>query len=70
MKKIMEMIVFTILILVGIENLDKVWKCVKLFFNIIFPFVLGGAIAFVINMPMRWIERNLFEKETGKIKSG
>lgn len=66
MKKIMGLIVFTILILLGIENLDKVWKVVRAFFNIIFPFILGGAIAFIINMPMRWLENTLFKKQSKK----
>lgn len=62
MKKIMLLIVFTILILVGVTNVDKVWGVIKILLNIIFPFILGGAIAFIINMPMRCIEKNIFRR--------
>lgn len=60
MKKIMYLIVFTILVLAAVLNLGTVLRFVVLLFNIIFPFALGGAIAFIINMPMQFIERNLF----------
>ena len=66
MKKIMWLIVFTILILVGVVNVDKLWGVVVFLLNIIYPFLLGGAIAFIINMPMRFIERNLFQRGSQK----
>lgn len=62
MKKIMFLIVFTILVLAGFLNLGTVWKWIALFFHMIFPFILGGAIAFIINMPTRWIERVVFDR--------
>ncbi len=66
MRKIMFLIVFTILVLAGLFNLDKIWIFLNMIFKIIFPFVLGGAIAFIINMPMKWIERVLFERNSWK----
>lgn len=66
MKKIMLLIVFTILILVGVTNVDRVWGVIKILLNIIFPFILGGAIAFIINMPMRCIEKNIFRRGSEK----
>jgi len=30
---------------------------------VIFPFILGGAIAFVLNVPMNFVERHLFPPE-------
>jgi len=66
MKKIMLLIVFTILILVGVTNVEKVWGVIKILLNIIFPFILGGAIAFIINMPMRCIEKNIFRRGSEK----
>ena len=35
-------------------------------FHIVFPFILGGAIAFVLNVPMNFVQRHLFDE--GKIK--
>ena len=36
--------------------------------GIIFPFVLGGIIAFILNIPMRAIEKLLFKSKNGKQK--
>lgn len=59
MKKLMCLIVFTILVLVGIQRIDMVLNGFSFVWRIIFPFVLGGAIAFVLNVPMHFIEMNL-----------
>ncbi|RDU22485.1 AI-2E family transporter [Anaerosacchariphilus polymeriproducens] len=59
MKKLMGLIVFTILVLVGIQRMDMVLEGFSFVWRIIFPFVLGGAIAFVLNVPMHFIEMNL-----------
>lgn len=64
----MWLIVFTILILVGVVNVDKLWGVVVFLLNIIYPFLLGSAIAFIINMPMRFIERNLFSEAVRNIR--
>lgn len=55
----MSLIVFTILVLVGIQRIDLVVKGLDFIWGIIFPFVLGGAIAFVLNVPMHYLETNL-----------
>ena len=51
-KKIRELIVFTALIVVALWKFDVVLGVIKAVWGIIFPFALGGAIAFVINVPM------------------
>lgn len=68
MKKIMLLIVFTILVFVGVNHLAAVWGCIALIFHILFPFVLGCAIAFIINLPMRSIEKHIFQKDQWKDK--
>lgn len=62
-KKIRGLIVFTILVLVALWNYEVLLVGIKFLGNVIFPFALGGAIAFVLNVPMNFIERKLF-KET------
>ena len=62
-KKIRGLIVFTILVLVALWNYELLLVGIKFLGNVIFPFALGGAIAFVLNVPMNFIERKLF-KET------
>lgn len=63
MKKLMLLIAFTILLLVSVQRLDAVFGAVKFLWGIAFPFALGGAIAFILNVPMTALERWLFPKE-------
>lgn len=51
-KKIRELIVFTALLVVALWKFDVVLDVLKTIGQIIFPFILGGAIVFVINVPM------------------
>ncbi len=44
-----------------IDVLKAIWR-------IVFPFALGGAIAFVINVPMSFLEKKIFGKIKEKIK--
>ena len=66
MKKIRELIVFTAILVVALWKFDTVLEGAKNIWGIIFPFVLGGAIAFVINVPMSFLEKKIF----GKTKDG
>lgn len=68
MKKIRSLILFTALLVVALVNYRPVFGVIKVGFNIIFPFVLGGAMAFVINAPMQFFERHLFQNERMKNK--
>lgn len=65
-KKIKELILFTIFVLVLLWNYKMVFSVIGFLVHIISPFVLGAAIAFVLNVPMQFIERNVFCK--GKLK--
>ncbi|NBK93547.1 AI-2E family transporter [bacterium 1XD21-13] len=71
MKKLMLLIAFTILLLVGVQRLDAVFGALGFLWGIGFPFVLGGAIAFILNVPMTALEGWLFpQKKTAKSKLG
>ncbi len=61
-KKIIGVTTFAILLYVGLQHLDVVLVTLAFGFNLIFPFILGAAIAFIINVPMRAIEIRLFQK--------
>lgn len=63
MKKIKELILFTTLIIVCLWKYNDVLDIVKFLFHVMFPFILGGAIAFVLNVPMSFIQRHLFPPE-------
>ena len=63
-KKIRELIVFTALLVVALWKFDVVLSVLKAIWGIIFPFVLGGAIAFITNVPMSFLEKKIF----GRVK--
>ena len=63
-KKIRELIVFTAFLVVALWKFDVVLDVLKAIWGIAFPFVLGGAIAFVTNVPMSFLEKKIF----GRVK--
>lgn len=65
-KKIRGLIVFTTVIILCLWNYENAFSILRFIFHVTFPFVLGGAIAFVLNVPMNFVERHLFRPE--KIK--
>ena len=67
-KKIRELIVFTALLVVALWKFDVVLGVLKTIGDIIFPFVLGGAIAFLTNVPMSFLEKKIFENVKKKNK--
>lgn len=60
MKKLMALIAFTVLLLVGVQHLDAVLGVLGFLWGIAFPLVLGAMAAFVLNVPMSFLERKLF----------
>ncbi len=66
MKKIRWLITFAVILYVGVQNLDVVLKYVNVLWGLLLPFVIGGAMAFVLNVPMAFIERHLFGKAREK----
>lgn len=61
-KQIRSLIVFTLLLLIGLWKYEVVLDILGFVCGIISPFILGGAIAFILNVPMNFIQKNLFEK--------
>ena len=70
MKKIRELIIFTVLLVVALWKFEVVIDVLKTIWGILFPFVLGGAIAFVINVPMSFLEKKIFGKAKEENKAG
>ncbi len=60
MKKLRWLVVFTALVVVAFINYKRVFAAALFCWNIVFPFVLGGAMAFILHVPMQFFERNLF----------
>ena len=45
----------------ALQNLGVVWGAVRGLLGILAPFLLGGALAFILDVPMRAIERHLLQ---------
>ena len=67
-KEFLEIRKYIILILVGVlsywclNNINVFFDFLKTIFNVISPFILGGVIAFILNIPMSKIEK-IFERK-------
>ncbi len=64
---IMFLIIFTVLVIYLINHGGIVGSFFSALLSLLFPFLLGCGIAFVINIPMRNIEQKLFKNEQGKL---
>ena len=60
MKKIMGLIAFAILLFVGLQNTRMFSAALRYLAGLTAPFLIGGCIAFVLNVPMRFFETRLF----------
>ncbi len=65
-KQIKEIIIFTAIITLIIMYSGKLGNLALFVIDITMPFIIGAAIAFIINMPMKAIEEKLLKKWTGK----
>lgn len=63
MKKIKELILFTAIVVACLWKYKEVMEILGFILHVTFPFILGGAIAFVLNVPMSFIQRHLFSEE-------
>lgn len=60
--KITGILTFCILLYCALQNTAAVKGGISTVMSYLNPFIVGGAIAFIINVPMRFIERHLFPK--------
>lgn len=51
-----------------LQNLGSVALAVGQILSMLSPFLLGGAMAFILNVPMRTIERGVFRGAAGKVR--
>ena len=61
-KKIRWLIAFAILLYLGVQNLHIVISTARVLLGFLFPFIIGFGIAFILNIPMKFIEHHLFGK--------
>lgn len=61
MQKIAILIAFAVLLSMGLEHISNLFHGLGTIIELISPFLLGGCIAFVLNVPMTGIEKHLFQ---------
>lgn len=66
MKNLMILIVFAVLVLVGVQRIENLAAGFVFLMRIVFPFILGGAMAFILNLPMHFLEGKVFAKAKKK----
>ena len=62
-RKIRGLILFAAFVMACVWKYDEIFRIISFVFHIFLPFILGGAIAFVLNVPMDFVERHLFKRE-------
>lgn len=68
MRKLALLIAFAVLLFVGLENWSTVAAVLTRVLGLAAPFLLGGCIAFILNVPMAFLERSLFGRVKAKWK--
>ena len=68
LKKLRGLIVFTIAIFVILYNYKILLAGIKLIGKVALPFAIGGAIAFILNVPINFIERKVFGEAKARKK--
>lgn len=69
LRKIRGLILFTIIVLIALWKYTSVLDALGFLFGIVFPFLLGAAIAFILNVPMHFLEEKFFYNKKTKDKN-
>lgn len=68
-KKLRGLILFTAVVIVCLWKYEISLDILSFIGGVMLPFIIGGAIAFVLNVPMNFMQRHLFpEEKTEKSK--
>ena len=59
MKQICLLMTFAAVLVLTVMYSDVIFRAIGLAFSIASPFLIGGVIAFVLNLPMKFIEEKL-----------
>lgn len=68
MKKLMLLILYTIAVFSLFFHLNEAGAILNRIFQLLFPFLLGAAIAFILNVPMRFIEKGMRFQKHERVK--
>ena len=65
MRKLMLLIAFAILLFTGLQHFGQVLAFLRFVGGVASPLLIGGAVAFVLNVPMSFFEKKLFRPSPG-----
>ncbi|MBE5882925.1 MAG: AI-2E family transporter [Lachnospiraceae bacterium] len=66
-KQICLLMAFGALLVLAVIYSDLIFRGIAIAFSIASPFLIGGVIAFVLNLPMKMVEEKLLVKWKGKL---
>ena len=66
MKKVMIIVAFGVILYWGLQNLELLGNTIGFIVKLIFPFILGLAIAFILNVIVNVLEKKIFNKLKAK----
>lgn len=66
MRQIRKIIIWLGVVILLLIYSKEVFRGLAIAFNIMKPFIYGGIIAFILNLPLRFVEEKLFARWTGK----
>ena len=61
-KAIRGLMIFAAILVLVVANIDKTVGIIAMVIGILTPFLVGAALAFIINLPMRFMERKVLAK--------
>ena len=67
-KTIMELILFTVIVIFAFINISYIWIFIKYVIKIFMPFIIGAMMAFVLNVLLNVVENQKNTKTWQKIK--
>ena len=65
-KQIKRLMVLAAVLVLAVIYSEKIFYGVLFLAGILKPFLYGGAVAFVLNIPMKWIEERLLGRLRGE----
>lgn len=57
-----KIVAFGVILYVALSNLKSLWSYLNIFLGIITPFLAGGFVAFILNIPLKLFEEKIFGK--------
>lgn len=65
-KQICALMLLWAALILALIHSEAVFQGIAIFFAIIQPFIIGGVIAFILNLPMKLVEEKLLKRWKGK----